>query len=202
MRLTGLVHGPLGRNCLHICVDMQTMFLPGSPWGAPWMERSLPAVEELAGRHAARTVFTRFLPVRDVASAVGTWGRYYRKWEEMTLDRLDPRAIELVPALARFVPPAAVIDKRVYSPWAEGRLDALLAASTADTLVVSGAETDVCVLATVLGAVDRGYRVVAAADAVCGSADETHDAAVTIFASRFAEQVEMAPTEEILAAWG
>lgn len=201
MRLTGLVHGPLGADCLHLCVDMQMMFLPGSPWGTPWMERSLPAMEELAGRHPAQTVFTRFLPVQDVASAIGTWKRYYRKWEEMTLDRLDPRAVELVPSLLRFVPPAAVIDKRVYSPWAEGRLDALLAASPAHTLVVSGAETDVCVLATVLGAVDRGYRVVVAADAVCGSADETHDAAMTVLTSRFGEQVEMATTEEILADW-
>jgi hypothetical protein len=40
-----------------------------------------------------------------------------------------------------------------------------------------------------------------AADAVCGFADETHDAAMIIFAHRFGEQVELASTEEILTAW-
>ena len=32
--------------------------------------------------------------------------------------------------------------------------------------IVSGSETDVCVLATVLDAVDMGYRVIIARDAV------------------------------------
>ena len=38
--------------------------------------------------------------------------------------------------------------------------------------IVSGSETDVCVLATVLDAVDMGYRVIIARDAVCSSSDE------------------------------
>jgi nicotinamidase-related amidase len=99
------------------------------------------------------------------------------------------------------VPPAKVIDKRVYSPWTEGHLDQMLAGSTVDTLVISGGETDVCVLATILGAIDRGYRVVLAADAVCGSADETHDALMRLYSSRFSEQMEVAGAREILEHW-
>lgn len=197
----GLVHGPLGSDCLHVCVDMQAIFLPGTPWGNPWMERVLPAIEVLTARHAARTIFTRFIPARDVDAASGAWKRYYRKWESLTLDHVDPSRIELVSSLARFVPPATVVDKRVYSPWTEGRLDAMLTSPEFNALVVTGGETDVCVLATVLGAIDRGFRVIIATDAICGSADETHDAAMTLYASRFGEQVEIASTEEILASW-
>jgi hypothetical protein len=36
----------------------------------------------------------------------------------------------------------------------------------ADALIVSGSESDVCVLATVLDAVDIGYRVIVVRDAV------------------------------------
>lgn len=161
----------------------------------------LPAVEELANRHAGRTVFTRFIPARDTGSSPGMWKRYWRKWESLTLEHIDPAALRLVPSLARLAPPARIIDKRVYSPWTERHFDQLLGSGEIDTLVVSGGETDVCVLATVLGAIDRGFRTVIASDAICGSADETHDAAMTLYTSRFSEQVEIATTEEILAKW-
>ena len=196
----GLVHGAI-RSGLHVCVDMQRLFGPGMPWCVPWMERVLPAIMLLSGRHAARTVFTRFIPADRATDAAGTWAQVYRKWADMTLENLDPRLLELVPPLPAFVPPARLLDKRVYSPWTTGGLDRMLADTEIDTLIISGAETDMCVLATVLGAVDRGYRVVVVEDGVCGSADETHDAAMTIFRSRFSQQIEIAAAEEILDSW-
>ena len=76
-----------------------------------------------------------------------------------------------------------------------------LRARGADTLVVTGAETDVCVLATVLGAVDRGYSVVLPTDALCSSSDRTHDALLTLYRERYGQQVETATAEEILRCW-
>lgn len=67
--------------------------------------------------------------------------------------------------------------------------------------MISGAETDVCVLATVLGAIDRGFRVVVAADALCGSHDQTHDAVLTFYRERLRHQVELAVVDEIIDAW-
>jgi nicotinamidase-related amidase len=57
------------------------------------------------------------------------------------------------------------------------------------------------VLATVLGAIDRGYRVVVASDAICSSADETHDASLRLYQRRYGQQVEIATTEQILENW-
>ena len=48
------------------------------------------------------------------------------------------------------------IDKTRYSAFAGPRLLAHLRQRGADALIVSGSETDVCVLATVLSAVDMG----------------------------------------------
>jgi nicotinamidase-related amidase len=180
---------------------MQSLFAEPTPWHTPWMKRVLPAVEALARRHAGETVFTRFIPPARADRLPGSWQRYYRRWREMTRDEIDPHLLEIVPTLASLVPPATVIDKRVYSPFVEPGLLAHLRARRADTLVVSGAETDVCVLAAVLGAVDFGYRVVIAADAVCSSNDTTHDALLTLFQSRFSEQIESADAETILANW-
>jgi nicotinamidase-related amidase len=119
----------------------------------------------------------------------------------MTISHLGREMVQLVPELKRFVPPARVIDKKVYSPWLEGNLDNLLRDTAIDTLVVSGGETDVCVLATVLGAVDRGYRVVVATDALCSSTDETHDAMMTLYQNRYGQQVETVTTETVLETW-
>jgi nicotinamidase-related amidase len=67
-----------------------------------------------------------------------------------------------------------------------------------DTLIVSGTETEVCVLATVLGAIDHGYRVIVVTDAICSSADPTHDAMLGIYQSRFGMQVETIETMDLL----
>lgn len=116
----------------------------------------------------------------------------------MTRDKLDAKLLELSPALAAFAPPALLFDKHVYSPWRDGRLAAELLSRRVDTVVVSGTETEVCVLATVLGAIDIGFRTIVATDAVCSSADPTHDAMMEIYRSRYGMQVETAEVAEIL----
>jgi nicotinamidase-related amidase len=201
MAAQGLVHGPLGENCLHLCVDMQRLFAPGGPWEVPWAQKVLPAIEELVARHPQQTLFTRFIPAARPGEGPGTWASYYRRWAEVTLANIDAGLVELMPSLARFVPPAKVLDKQVYSPWTEGRLDAMLAGSATDTLIITGGETDVCVLATVLGAIDRGFRTVLVTDAICGSADQTHDAVMDLYRSRFSEQIEAVCIEEVLNNW-
>jgi nicotinamidase-related amidase len=197
-----LPFGPLGENTIHLCIDMQNLFAAGdTPWHTPWMRRALPAVKRIVAHRPERTVFTRFIPPRRSDDQPGSWGRFYRRWQALTLDEIDPRLLDLVPELARFAPPAVVIDKRVYSPFSEPALPDLLRQRSTDALIITGTETDVCVLAAVLDAVDLGYRVVLASDALCSSSDQTHDALMTLYRSRFSEQIETAPSESVLAAW-
>ncbi len=114
---------------------------------------------------------------------------------------MPPEAVDLLPALARFVPPARVVDKSMYSPWIGTGLDRSLRDAGVDTLVISGAETDVCVLAAVLGAVDFGYRVVLPSDGMCSSSDAMHDALLELYRHRYGRQVEVAPVARILELW-
>ncbi len=197
----GLRFGPLGDSAVHLCVDMQNMFAGPTPWHTPWLERVLPNIERIVQAQAARTIFTRFIPARNAAEAQGTWRRYYRHWHAMTLDELDPAMVDLVPPLGRYLPLAELLDKTTYAPWFEGDLDGRLKRRGADTLVITGGETDVCVLGAVMGAVDRGYRVVTVVDALCSASDETHDAMVLLYGSRYGHQVELATTGQVLDAW-
>jgi nicotinamidase-related amidase len=198
---SGLRFGPLTARSWHLCVDMQNLFAEPTPWHTPWMARVLPAVEAVVSRFPERTVFTRFVPPAHPQDMPGAWARYYERWSELSLSRIDPVLIELVPSLARFVPPAVVVDKHVYSPFVERGLLQLLRKRHTDALIITGAETDVCVLAAVLGAVDFGYRVVLVTDAICSSSDETHDALLTLYHQRFAQQIETVDTETLLRHW-
>lgn len=201
MSMPGLAYGPLGDRCMHVCVDMQRLFAEPSQWATPWITRVLPRIESLVERKARQTVFTRFLPAQKPGQGVGTWKRYYEHWATMTIESIGDEMVDLLPALAAYCPPAAVIDKHIYSPWFEGRLRAFLAERDIDTLVITGGETDVCVLATVLGAIDFGYRVVLVTDALCSSSDATHDALLTVYHQRFAQQVETVEMEVVLLNW-
>jgi nicotinamidase-related amidase len=196
-----LRYGPLGSGTVHLCVDMQTVFAERTDWHVPWMEKVIPVVARLTRAKPEQTVFTRFVPPERPEDMSGSWRRYYEHWREMTRDQLDPKLIELVPELAQHVPPATVIDKLFYSPFTEPHLLKHLRQREVGSLVITGAETDVCVLAAVLGAVDHGFRVVLAEDALCSAFDRTHDALLTLYRSRFGRQIELASTDEILESW-
>ena len=58
-----------------------------------------------------------------------------------------------------------------------------------------------CVLATMLGAIDWGFRIILVTDALCSSTDETHDAMMNVYMNRFGEQVEIVTTETLLGSW-
>ena len=147
-------------------------------------------------------VFTRFIPPQRPDQMPGMWRRYYTRWRMATRECLDLRLLELMPPLAAFCPPATVINKTRYSALAEPRLAEHLREREADALIVSGSETDVCVLATVLDAVDIGYRVIVVRDAVCSSSDEGHNILLRLYHARYTEQIETADAATILTRWG
>jgi nicotinamidase-related amidase len=180
---------------------MQRLFSTEGPWPTPWMTRVLPLIEELVGRHPERTVFTRFMTPNKATDMPGMWQRYYARWKQATREYLDPALLGLMPALARFSPPATVIDKGRYSAFAGSQLLAHLQERETDGLVMTGSETDVCVLATALNAVDLGYRVILVRDALCSSSDQGHEALMKLYHQRFSEQIETADMATILSSW-
>jgi nicotinamidase-related amidase len=197
----GSAQTPPGPNAGHLCIDMQNLLAPGGPWATPWMEKALPNIKRLAAHAPERTVFTRFIPPANASEANGMWRAYYRKWSTVTRDRLNLNLMELVPELRGFVPPASVIDRMVYSAFGGGRLLGFLTKHHVDTLIISGGETDVCVLSTVLSAVDLGYRVILVEGALCSSSDESHAAILGLYRQRFDIQVSVADVEHILGLW-
>lgn len=185
----------------HLCIDMQNIFATGGVWETPWMEKVLPVISNIAERYRERTVFTRFVTPQRPEDRPGQWQAYFTKWHAATRAKLGSCELDLVPSLSRYAPPALIVDKPAYSAFFGSGLANLLVEKHVETVVITGAETDVCVLSTVLSAVDLGFRVVIVEDALCSSSDTGHDALMTMYRTRFHGQIDLVCAEELFEKW-
>jgi nicotinamidase-related amidase len=112
---------------------------------------------------------------------------------------MDPGLLEVIEELRPWAHRLA--DKAGYSALANLEFRRVVNSGTDRCLILSGVETDVCVLATAMEAMDLGLRVILAVDAVTSSSATCHDLALRIVHERFDEQVEIATVDEIIAAW-
>jgi nicotinamidase-related amidase len=192
---------PIPPNAVHLCLDMQRLLKPEGPWPIAWAESALENVIHLCEARAARTLFTRFIPPKAPSDANGRWQQYFMRWREVTRDIINPELLDLLAPLEKFSPPARVIDKSRYSAFFGTGLTAILGSEKVDTLVITGAETDVCVLSTICAAVDLGYRIVLVSDGVCSSSDKCHDALMTLYFERFSQHLELADAALVIRSW-
>lgn len=76
------------------------------------MAEALPAIEALVKRAPHNTVFTRFIPPLEAGDEIGTWRECYTRWPSMVRSRLAPGMLQVVPTLARHVPPGRARRRR------------------------------------------------------------------------------------------
>jgi nicotinamidase-related amidase len=185
---------------VHVAVDMQRLFAEKTEWHVPDLDAITGNVAALA--EAAPTVFARFVVPQTPEHASGRWRQYYRRWECFTGERLAPGMLDLVAPLARLARPDTVFDKPTYSAFESAAFRTALERTGAEVLIVTGVETDVCVLATVLDALDHGFHVVAVADAMASSSPPAHQATIAHVLPRFDVQIDVADTATVLATLG
>ena len=199
--ISGLKFGSLGRNTLHVCIDMQLMFAFETKWASESIWNALPAIMKICDKYAPSTAFSRFICPKDLSETSGQWTRFYADAEGMLCGNMDPSMMDLLPELKRYCPPARIVDRKVFSAMASSGLRELLVEQSIDTLVISGFETDVCVLATVLSAIDLGFRVVLVRDALASSNAAGEKAALGGIFSRFDQQIEVIDSATLFQAW-
>jgi nicotinamidase-related amidase len=187
-------------STVHLAIDMQRMFAEQTEWYSPGLLPLVPNVAAIAAALPRRTFFTRFTVPHVAEHAKGQWQKYYRRWHRFTGAVMNPGLVEIVEALAPYATPDTLIDKPTYSVFEVAGFDQRLAALGTDTILFTGVETDVCVLASLMTAVDRGYRVVAVADALGSSSAEGHEATLRYVLTRMPDQVEIVETAAVLAA--
>lgn len=199
--MSPLAFGPLDAGTRHLCIDMQRLFLEPGPWYAEAGLAILPAIRRLLEHAPESALFTRFITAERAEAASGSWRRYYRHWHEVTQDELPKGALGLHPELAPYAAGPRVFDKTTHDAFDDEAFARHVAELKPSALVLSGVETDVCVLATAMSAVDLGYRTVIAVDAVTSSVPESHRACLDHVYPRYDQQIELASVDEIVAAW-
>lgn len=186
-------------RAVHLCVDMQRLFAEETDWHTPALTGIVPNIARIVRARPGNTIFARFLVPARAEDVPGAWQDYYRRWPGIVAAAAaDPALIDLVPALAALTPGETVLDKLTYSMFTGTGLAGTLAARGGDTVIVTGVETDVCVLATVMSAVELGLRVIIPTDAVASSSHASHEATLRLVLPRIADQVALPDTATLI----
>ena len=188
-------------RAMHIVIDMQRLFAEHPDWVVKNIGRIRKEVTWLAEHKPGRTFWTRFVPAQNAAAAPGAWKKYYEQWPTATLDGGGADYVDLLLEHRTLAGKAGVFDKSTFSAFGNAQFGAALQAAGTATLLLSGVETDVCVWATALDAVDLGYFVVLARDALTSGTPEARQATLDILAPRFAPQDSVKNHVELEAAW-
>ena len=89
------------------------------------------------------------------------------------------------------LPAEPVLAKLFASAFFGTPLAAMLAAHGTDTVVVCGASTSGCVRATVVDALQHGYRVVVPREAVADRAEDAHRASLLDIDAKYGDVVSL-----------
>lgn len=171
-----------------VVVDAQEVFLSASDWHIPTFPEIIGNITRLAKFFGDATIFSKHVPPRE--NPIGTWKMFYDVWESIGK---NPAVWDLASPLQGLK--GIEISKSTYSCFGSSEFKALIDENT--HLVIAGVETDCCVMATVLDAVDSGIPVTVVTDAVTSPSRLAHDGALEFFC-RISLQVQLATTDELL----
>lgn len=201
-----------GRAAL-IVVDMQRGFLdPGAAMEVPAARAIVPSVADLVRAFRDKrlpVVFSQFVYSPAVPLLVGELHPEHRPAvpggptgfghpSSSCLDG-DP-SVEVVPDLTPS-PGELTVRKHWYDAFAGTPLDGALRARGVRSLVVTGTMTDICVLATVVGAFNREYRVTVVEDGVATLWPEIQRATLDIVRRAYGRVVPAKVVIDEVAAW-
>lgn len=201
-----------GRTAL-LVVDMQRAFVEaGQAMEVPPARDIVPRIQALLGLFREKglaAVFTEFTYAPAAPLLVGELHPEHRPAppgaargfglpSSACLEGEDDTRViaELMPR-----PDELVVRKHYYDGFHGTVLDGALRARGVTTLVVTGVMTDICVLATVVGGMNREYRMVVVEDGVATLWPEIQQAALDIVRRAYARVVSAQEVADQLSGW-
>jgi len=201
-----------GRTAL-LVVDMQRGFVdPGEALEVPQAREIVPVIQRLLAVFQSRrlpVVFTEFVYSERVPLLVGDLHPEHKPAQPgaptgfglPSSNCLEGHpSAETIPALGPR-PDELVVRKHGYDAFHGTPLDGALRARGVPSLVVTGTLTDICVLASIVGAFNREYRVTVAEDAVATLWPEIQRAALDIIGRAYGRVVSAKEVADQISSW-
>ena len=196
-----------------LVIDMQRGFVdPGEAMEVPAARDSVSRIRTLIDAFRAKhrpVIFTEFVYSKAAPLLVGALHPEHRRAApgaprgfgrpSSSCQEDDPSVVTVAALAPR--PDELVIRKRWYDAFAGTPLDGALRAQGVDTLVVTGTMTDICVLATVVGAFNREYRITVVEDAVTTLWPEIHRATLDIIGRAYGRVTSAKEVADVVGAW-
>lgn len=196
-----------------LVIDMQRGFVDeGEAMEVPAARESIPRIRTLIDAFRTKrrpVVFTEFVYSEAAPLLIGAIHPEHRRaapgaprgvGRPSSSCHEDDPSVATVEAL-RPQPGELVIRKRWYDAFAGTPLDGALRALGVDTLVVTGTMTDICVLATVVGAFNREYRITVVEDAVTTLWPDIHRATLDIIGRAYGRLTSTKEVADVVGAW-
>lgn len=165
------------RRDLLLIVDMQNVYLPEEMWACPAVKDAVKNIKNLLDREVIeQVIFTKFVKPEH---PTGTWNDYNKKYAHIND---NPYLNEIVKELQPYLKQWPVYEKSIYSSMRVPEI--LETAKKANHVLIAGVVAECCVLATMIDAIDEGYKVIYLTDCVAGLSKE-NEAAVKRMAKSF-----------------
>jgi len=173
-----------------VVIEPQRIFAdPSSEWCAPRFDEIVPVIDRLVASFGDRVIVTRWVAGQPHE---GSWRDYFTRWPFADLAANDP-LLDLVDA-ARPWARRPTVDCSTFGKWGTPMQELT---GEHPHLVLTGVATDCCVISTALAAADAGAWVSVVSDAVAGSADAEHEAALHVM-ELFSPQIEVVEAQDVL----
>jgi nicotinamidase-related amidase len=201
-----------GRTAL-LVVDMQRGFLdPGEALEVPAAREIVPRISTLLELFRGKRLpvaFSEFVYSEKVPLLVGELHPEHkpeRPGEPTGFGRPSSNCLEDHPSVHTVAelaprPHELVVRKHGYDAFAGTPLDGALRARGITSLVVTGTLTDICVLATVVGAFHREYRVTVIEDGVATLWPEIQRATLDIIGRAYGRVVSSKELMDEVSSW-
>ncbi len=201
-----------GKTAL-LVVDMQRAFLdPGEAMDVPSARDIVPQVQTLLDLFRGKrlpVVFTEFTYSEAVPVLVGLLHPEHRRaapgaprgFGKPSSSCLEGEAnVRVVPDLAP-QPGELVVTKHYYDGFNGTALDTALRSRGVTHLVLTGTMTDICVLATVIGGMNREYRMTVVEDGTATLWPEIQRAALDVIRRAYARVLTAKQIAEEIGRW-
>jgi len=186
-----------GRRPAIVVVDFIVGFTDlSSPLASP-LDSQIEATKTLLDLARSRSIpvyFTTTAYEPDLTDA----GLFIAKIQSLEILVRGSRWVELDPRLQRR-PSEPVIEKRYASAFFGTPLASTLTAGGADTVIVAGCTTSGCVRATVVDALQHGFRAIVPKECVGDRSSEQHAANLIDIDGKYGDVIDLA---DVIAALG